>query len=118
MPELVIFTNVAKSAIPDSLLAELSSMGAKLLGKPEAYFTVRLCPDQMMAFGGTTDPCAMCTVCSIGKIGIEENKKYSATIAEKLNGSLKIDPARIYMRFHDVPRENWGWNGDTFFKGK
>lgn len=48
-----------------------------------------------MVFGGTNEPCAYVTLMSIGRLGIEENKKHSNAIMNELERSLGISPARV-----------------------
>ncbi|KAK2138648.1 hypothetical protein NP493_7384g00000 [Ridgeia piscesae] len=68
----------------------------------------------MMTFGGSTDPCAQCSLSSIGQLGQEENKRYTAALMEKINRELKIPVNRMYLSFQDMSRANCGWNGSTF----
>ena len=51
-------------------------------------------PDQLMCFGGTEDPCALITVTSIGKLGVEENKVISGTIFGFIGDKLNIPDTR------------------------
>ena len=44
-----------------------------------------LSTDQNMMFGGTSSPCALCAVRSVGKLGVEENKALSKTIVQLLS---------------------------------
>jgi phenylpyruvate tautomerase len=54
-----------------------------------------LCKDQNMTFGGTNEPCAYVTLMSIGRLGIEENKKHSNAIMNELEKLLEIPPSRV-----------------------
>lgn len=54
---------------------------------------IHVIPDQMMTYGGSTEPCAMCTLNSIGKIGVEENKEHTKVLTEKISSELGV-PAR------------------------
>ncbi|NWR47237.1 MIF factor, partial [Regulus satrapa] len=78
------------------------------------YVAIQMSPDQVMSFGGSTDPCAMCFLYSVGKIGEQENKGYSKWLCELLNKQLKIPSARIYLSFFDISPGNVGWNNTTF----
>ena len=51
------------------------------VNSPHKYIAVIVRPDEMMSFGGSTEPCAMVDFISAGKIGGEENKNYSKAIA-------------------------------------
>ncbi|XP_068441143.1 macrophage migration inhibitory factor-like [Clinocottus analis] len=113
MPIFVVTTNVAKSEVPAALLSEATEELAKALGKPAEKFAVHVNPGQMMMFGGKGDPCAVCSLTSIGKIGIEYNKQYSKLLCGLLNKHLGISPERIYINFVDVDAANVGKNNTT-----
>ncbi|KAG5263522.1 hypothetical protein AALO_G00265740 [Alosa alosa] len=114
MPMFVVNTNVAKSAIPAALMVEATDELAKLMGKPAQYIAVHINGDQMMMFGGKPDPCALCSLVSIGKIGGAQNKQYSKLLCGLLNKHLGISPDRIYINFTDMAAENVAWNNSTF----
>ncbi|XP_036598278.1 macrophage migration inhibitory factor-like [Trichosurus vulpecula] len=110
MPMLVVQTNVPRSAAPDSLLCELTTQLAKATGKPAQYVAVHISAKQLISFGGSSDPCALCSLHSIGKIGEPQNKAYS----KQLTKHLKIPGGRIYINYYDMNAANVGWNGSTF----
>lgn len=116
MPHLRIETNVPASKVSASLLTELTGLIAKTLGKPESYCVVTIVPDQLMAFGGTTEPCAIANLMSIGKLGTKENITHSKALFEKINSSLGILPSRMYITYQDEPTSNVGYNGTTFYE--
>lgn len=58
------------------------------------YMSVQINPDQMMMFGGKGDPCALCSLHSIGKISGAQNKQYSKLLCGLLNKHLGISPER------------------------
>lgn len=62
---------------------------------------------------GTSEPCALITVLSIGRLGIEENKKHSKAIMTELN-KLGIPGDRMYISFVDPKPEDVGYNFSTF----
>ncbi|NXE70728.1 MIF factor, partial [Calcarius ornatus] len=78
------------------------------------YLAIQISPDQVMSFGGSTDPCAMCFLYSIGKIGEQENKGYSKLLCDLMSKELKIPSDRIYISFFDITPGNVGWNNSTF----
>ncbi|XP_008325220.1 macrophage migration inhibitory factor [Cynoglossus semilaevis] len=114
MPMFVVSTNVAKSEVPAELLSEATEELAKAIGKPAQYIAVHINPDQLMMFGGKGDPCALCSLHSIGKISGANNKKYSKLMCGLLNKHLGISPDRIYCNFVDMEPANVGWNNSTF----
>ncbi|XP_026855221.2 macrophage migration inhibitory factor [Electrophorus electricus] len=114
MPMFVVNTNVSKDAVPASIMSEITEELAKAMGKPSNYIAVHINPDQMMMFGTKEDPCALCFLYSIGKIGGSQNKKYSKLLMDKLNTHLAISPERIYINFVDMEAANVAWNNTTF----
>ncbi|KAM6952328.1 macrophage migration inhibitory factor [Lycodopsis pacificus] len=114
MPMFVVNTNVAKSEVPAALLSEATEELVKALGKPARYIAVLIIPDQMMMFGGKEDPCALCSLHSIGKISGEDNKQYSKLLCGLLNKHLGVSPDRIYITFVDMDAANVAWNNSTF----
>lgn len=58
------------------------------------YMSVQINPDQMMMFGGKGDPCALCSLHSIGKISGAQNKQYAKLLCGLLNKHLGISPER------------------------
>ena len=52
-------------------------------------------PDQLMSFGGTTEPCAHIELVSIGRLGVEENKALSAVIYKLVQEKLGIPDTRL-----------------------
>ncbi|KAK7919015.1 hypothetical protein WMY93_010299 [Mugilogobius chulae] len=113
MPMFVVNTNVAKSEVPVSFLSEATEELAKAMGKPVQYIAVEVNPDKMMMFGNTGDPCALCSLHSIGKISGDQ-KKYSKLLCGLLNKHLGIPPARVYINFVDMDAANVAWNSSTF----
>ena len=45
-------------------------------------------PDQLVSFGGTSEPCAHIELASIGRLGVEENKALSAVICKLVQEKL------------------------------
>ncbi|KAI3351728.1 hypothetical protein L3Q82_020563 [Scortum barcoo] len=94
MPMFIVNTNVAKSDVPAGLLTEATEELARAMEKPAQYIAVHINPDQMMMFGGKGDPCALCSLHSIGKIGSAYNKQYSKLLCGLLSKHLGISPDR------------------------
>ncbi|MBN3283836.1 MIF factor, partial [Polyodon spathula] len=94
MPMFVMKTNVSKDAVPPSLLSEATQELSKAMGKPVKYIAVHIATDQMMMFGGKADPCALCSLHSIGKISGQENKLYSKLLCGLINKHLGISVDR------------------------
>ncbi|KAM4709772.1 macrophage migration inhibitory factor [Discoglossus pictus] len=114
MPIFAISTNVSRDAVPENLLSDLTQQLAKATGKPAEYIAVHIQTDQLMSFGGSTDPCAIGSLHSIGKIGGPQNKNYTKLLSETLTKHLHIPPERVYINYCDMNPANVGWNGSTF----
>ncbi|XP_027517411.1 macrophage migration inhibitory factor isoform X2 [Corapipo altera] len=114
MPKFIVNTNTSKDKIPESFTGELTQQLSKALDKPAQYLATQISPDQMMSFGGSTDPCAICFLHSIGKRGEQENKVYSKLLCDLLNKELEIPSERVYINYFDMNAANVGWNGSTF----
>lgn len=97
MPTLQLATNIPKEKVTVEILTSLSKVLAESLGKPEQYVMVHIVPDQLMTFGGSTEPCAVGSLTSIGKLGVEENKAYAAKIYEFVEKNLGIAGDRYVL---------------------
>ncbi|XP_062887870.1 macrophage migration inhibitory factor isoform X2 [Mobula hypostoma] len=78
------------------------------------YIAVHIVPDQLMHFGGSSDPCALASLSSIGKINNKQNKHYSRLLFELVNKHLHISADRMYITFQDLNPANVGWDNSTF----
>ena len=113
MPVLTISTNLCKSDIPSDFCLKMSKVLAETLSKPESFCVVHVQPDQMLLWGGTKEPAAMITCLSIGKLGVEENKKHSKAIMSELN-KLGVVSTRMFINFIDPKGADVGYNDSTF----
>ncbi|XP_072519640.1 macrophage migration inhibitory factor [Salminus brasiliensis] len=114
MPMFVVNTNVGRDKVPAALMSEITEELARAMGKPANYIAVHIVPDQLMMFGGTSHPCALCSLHSIGKIGGSQNKQYSKLLMGILEKHLGISPGRTYINFIDMDAANVAWNNSTF----
>ncbi|KAJ7538824.1 hypothetical protein O6H91_11G064400 [Diphasiastrum complanatum] len=115
MPSLNLSTNVPLDGVATSdVLKDASKAVARILGKPENYVLIVLKGGVPMSFGGTEEPAAYGELVSIGGLGPETNKELSKTIAQILESKLSVPPNRFFIKFYDVKRSDFGWNGSTF----
>ncbi|CAL5333416.1 hypothetical protein CsSME_00015144 [Camellia sinensis var. sinensis] len=134
MPTLNLFTNVPVDAvIASDILRDATKAVAKIIGKPESILEARDLPTRSfnsdsvckyvmivlngavpVAFAGTEEPAAYGELISIGGLGPSVNGKLSSTIADILQTKLSIDCSRFYIKFYDVQRSFFGFNGSTF----
>ncbi|XP_021275568.1 macrophage migration inhibitory factor homolog [Herrania umbratica] len=112
---LEIYTNVPVDAVTTSdILKDATKAVAKTIGKPESYVMILVNGGVPMAFAGTEAPAAYGELISIGGLGPSVNSKLSSTIADILQTKLSIDASRFYIKFYDVQRSYFGFNGSTF----
>lgn len=57
---------------------------AKGLGKPDSYVAIQVNDKQAMMWGGSDEPCALCTVASLGAINLKNNKAVSKDVCDLL----------------------------------
>lgn len=114
MPHFRIETNVPRSQIPATFVQKAVPVLAKALGKPEQYCVVSIIPDVQMSFGGSTEPCAIANLMSIGALGVEQNKKHAKVLFELVEQELGVKSDRMYITFQDEPTGNVGFKGTTF----
>ncbi|XP_032769712.1 macrophage migration inhibitory factor-like [Rattus rattus] len=114
MPMFIVNTNVPHASVPEGFLSELTQQRVQATGKPAQYIAVHVAPDQLMTFSGTSDPCALRSLHSIGKIGGAQNRNYSKLLCGLLSDRLHISPDRVYINYYDVNAAKVGWNGSTF----
>lgn len=114
MPLLTITTNLVVAEEHQSqLLAKLSSIVARLLGKPESYVMVMLQAGQPMLMGGTDEPCAFLQLKSLG-LPEDSTASLSTMLCDAITGQLRIPANRIYIEFANSQRHLWGWDRGTF----
>eukprot|EP01025_Chloroclados_australasicus_P005516 TRINITY_DN1169_c0_g1_i1.p1 TRINITY_DN1169_c0_g1~~TRINITY_DN1169_c0_g1_i1.p1 ORF type:complete len:196 (-),score=8.91 TRINITY_DN1169_c0_g1_i1:230-766(-) len=115
MPTLNIVTNVPGDKVSNSdTIKALSSTMSSVIGKPEQYVMISLRCDVSMCFAGSEEACAYAELISIGAIGGDKNKTISASLAQVLEEKLKVPRNRFYLKFYDVARADFGYNGTTF----
>lgn len=114
MPVLTIYTNVGKEKIGASFLKDTTTLVADVLHKPAAFVVVHVIPDQLMMWGGSSDPCANVHLGSIGSLGKDQNKKISKKLSKHLKEQLGLPANRMYIQFADLERANVGYEGTTF----
>ena len=113
MPQITLTTNQEDPQDPVAFRGLLSKKLAEWLGKPEDYSMVHTQFSSGLSFAGTEEPAASVTISSLG-LEAEGLADLTKTVCSFIQEELRIDPARIYIRFTSPPRTHWGWNGKTF----
>ncbi|XP_045130345.1 macrophage migration inhibitory factor-like [Portunus trituberculatus] len=114
MPILEVHTNVAREKVTPGVLSGLSKMVSEMLGISESYCMMHVLPDQLMSFGGSSEPCASVRLSSIGRLGVELNKTYAAKIFVFMEKHLGISNDRMFIVFQDLNTSTVGHKGTTF----
>ncbi|KAK1317822.1 hypothetical protein QJS10_CPA05g02411 [Acorus calamus] len=115
MPTLNLFTNVPVDAVTASdILKDATKTLSKIIGKPESYVMVVVNGGVPIAFAGTEEPAAYAEIVLIGGLGPAVNGKLSSAIADILQTRIAVDGSRFYIKFYDVQRSFFGFNGSTF----
>ncbi|CAJ2670323.1 macrophage migration inhibitory factor [Trifolium pratense] len=112
MPLLTLSTNVSFDDVDvSSILSQLNSTIANILGYPQSYVTVSLEGPIAISFGGTEEAAAYGEFVAIGILNPELNKKLSAEIALVLHTLLAVPKSRFFLKFNDIEGYNCGLNG-------
>lgn len=113
MPYLRIETNTHPAGgVGSSILNEASRMISEELGKPEEFFMGAFAPGVEMIFAGSSAPMACVELKALGLPG-QKTRALSRLLCDLVESKLGVPKSRIYIKFHDVSRGMWGWNGDV-----
>jgi phenylpyruvate tautomerase PptA (4-oxalocrotonate tautomerase family) len=114
MPYLKIQTNLPLSKKAEkAVLRTASTLVAEELEKPADYVMVALQANTPMLFAGTDDPVAFLELKAIG-LPARRTRRLSEALCQLVEDHLGIPPSRVYVKFIDVRRGMWGWQGSTF----
>uniref|UniRef100_A0A2K5QAJ4 Macrophage migration inhibitory factor n=1 Tax=Cebus imitator TaxID=2715852 RepID=A0A2K5QAJ4_CEBIM len=110
IPMFIVNTNVPGASVLHGFLSELTQQLVQATGKPPHYIAVHLVPDQLVALGGSSERCALCSLHSICKLS--GAKMLCCLRAER----LRISPDRVYINYN-INAANvltLDWNNYTF----
>jgi phenylpyruvate tautomerase PptA (4-oxalocrotonate tautomerase family) len=113
MPFVEITTSAALRD-PDrqrALLRQVSHLVAEHLAKPVDYVMVQLTEGVVMAFAGSTEPCARVGVHGIGAPTVDQTGGLTQALCAELESALGVASKRIFVVFTPVARELWGLDG-------
>lgn len=114
MPYLKIQTNLPLSRKAErAVLKTASTLVAEELDKPADFVMVAVQANTPMLFAGTDDPVAFLELKAIG-LPARKTRRLSEALCNLVQEHLGIPPSRVYVKFIDVRRGMWGWQGDTF----
>ena len=118
MPHLHITTNanpIGYAGTPgvlkgDALISDLSAAVAKGVGKSQDYVMVSVHHGVRMLFAGSTEPCAMVVLASVGFPEGSMNP-LAENLTEIVCQRFGVTKSRVFVRFEDVPASRWGVGG-------
>lgn len=114
MPYLKIQTNLPLSKKAErTVLKTASTLVAEELDKPEDFVMLALQANTPMLFAGSDEPVAFLELKAVG-LPARKTKRLSEALCKLVEDHLGIPPGRVYVKFIDVRRGMWGWQGDTF----
>ncbi len=96
------------------LLKGLSTLVARLLGKPERYVMIGLAAREEMSFAGSNAPACYAELKNVGTLTPEQTEELSRVLCQELSRGLGVAQDRIYIEFTNADGAMWGWNGGTF----
>lgn len=113
MPLLKITSNISLSdSEKKNALQTLSKAAAELLEKSEDYVMTSWTTAKMTMAGSDT-PAVFLDLHSI-RLPIDDTARLSKELCERIRLAVEVREDRIYINFHDVAPQQWGWNGKTF----
>lgn len=113
MPYLKIQTNLALDReTATRLMAAASDNISEQLGKPREFVMIALEREEYMFFDGSDKPVAFLELKAVGLPALK-TMQLSHALSEMIEAELPVRRDRIYIKFIDVQRGMWGWNGKT-----
>lgn len=112
MPLLRINTNTTPYN-KDAVIKQASALVADMLDKSEDYVMIVLDTGMSMSFAGSTAPCALIELKSLGMDELKTSE-YSATLCDLVHDLLGVPVDRVHVEFVSPERHMWGWNRTTF----
>ncbi|CAD5217655.1 unnamed protein product [Bursaphelenchus okinawaensis] len=110
MPLIGIKTNLKTSQIPENFVVDVAKVAGDVVGKPVSKVLCFLTTDQQMSFGGTTEPCALVTLRSIGNIH-DRSDKIVSELTKFLVKCLELSQDRFYILFQDLSLDDIAYKG-------
>ena len=113
MPYIGVRVSVALTQEKEQVLKEkLGKAIALLPGKSETWLMVEFTDNCRLYFQGDgSRPSAFVEVKIFGQASEADYEKLTTAVTEISSGELKIDPARIYVKYEEIA--TWGWNGQN-----
>src|SRR5215472_12062146 len=99
MPLVTVYTSAEAHTEEKSatLLRDLSSSTARLLGKPESYVMTCLVPRTSMTFAGSPEPSCLVEIKSIGGLGGDRAKRLTEVVCKLVHDAFGVATNRTYV---------------------
>lgn len=113
MPLIQVTSNISLSdAEKNNALQTLSKAAAELLEKSEDYVMTSWTSSKM-TMAGNNVPAVFIDFHSI-RLPEDATANLSKEFCERISLAVEVRQDRIYINFHNVEANMWGWNGKTF----
>lgn len=113
MPLLQVTSNIPLSDTEkNNALQTLSKAAAELLEKSEDYVMTSW-TSAKMTMAGTKLPAVFIDLHSI-RLPEDATAELSKELCERVSLAVEVRSDRVYINFHNVEPNMWGWNGKTF----
>ncbi len=114
MPFLRIQTNLpVRKEQEEKLLSAASHLVSSHLDKDQKFFMGQVQGQLGMSFAGSTGPLAFLELDALG-LSTGKARDLSRDLCRLVADELSIRQDRIYLKFQNVERGMWGWNGGVF----
>ena len=113
MPFIDLKTTASIGENEKKKLTELLGKAIELIpGKSEDWLMLNFSGDQMMAFKGSFEGCAMLEVKIFGKAQKASFDALTKELCKIMNEEFGIRKDRVYVKYEEL--DKWGWNDMNF----
>lgn len=98
----------------DKIKSGLAAILEDVIGKPERVLMLTIEDGVTFYFAGKECSGAYIEVKLLGNLTKEHKHVITNEIGNLYSEIVGLDKKSIYITFHEIERENWGYNGKTF----
>jgi phenylpyruvate tautomerase len=113
MPNLTLDISLPSIEAEDKtkLFSNLTKVIAELSGKPEAVVQIVVRIGALIAFGGESVPSVFGVYSQIGQLSLENQSKMIEAISEHCENLIHIPSSKVFVTFHELDANHWGYKG-------
>lgn len=113
MPFIRVTTNATiKKGSHEELIEEFGKSITVISGKTEKWLMLEFKDQAVMAFSGSSAPCAMVEVDLFGAADEAEKSVLTSEICEIIESIVGVPQDRVYVRYLET--DTWGFDGENF----